>query len=320
VDLSTSYLGLSLSHPFMNGASPLTQDLDLVRRLEDAGASAVVMHSLFEEEIEGVFDVRRPAPGSATGAAGAADPHEYLEQIRRIRAAVTVPVIASLNGTSAGGWLAWASLLEDAGASALELNVYEIATDPRETGADVERRIFEIVRSVAEEVRIPVAVKLSPFFSALAHFAGRMDAAGARGLVLFNRFYQPDLDIEGRTVTHRLRFSDPQELPLRLRWLAILSERVNASLAVTGGVHEPSDAVKAILAGAHVVQMVSALLTSGPERLRTVREGVTRWLGEHGLDALDAVRGTMNLRRAGDPKAYERGNYLRVLQEWRAEP
>jgi dihydroorotate dehydrogenase (fumarate) len=326
VDLSTTYLGLELPHPFMNGASPLTQDLDAVRRLEDAGAAAIVMHSLFEEQIEGVFGGPRPVGSPAGGEGGRlvsgpgefpADPHEYLEQVRRIRAAVDVPVIASLNGTTPGGWLAWAALVEDAGAQAIELNVYEIETDPRETAADVERRVFEIVRAVVEEVEIPVAVKLSPFFTALAHFARRMDAAGARGLVLFNRFYQPDIDVEERSVTPRLRFSEPHELLLRLRWLAILSERVVASLAVSGGVHESLDAVKAILAGAHAVQMVSALMTNGPEHLRTVREGVGRWLVERRCDSLPELRGSMGLLRCPDPKAFERGNYLRVLQNWR---
>jgi dihydroorotate dehydrogenase (fumarate) len=328
VDLTTSYLGLELPHPFMGGASPLTQDLDLVKRLEDAGSAAVVMHSLFEEQIAAQG---APAGRSVLQAAGgpaaegllpapgefSLSPDAYLEQVRKIRAAVGVPVIASLNGTTPGPWLDYAALLEDAGASAIELNVYLVATDPKETAADVEARLLEIVRAVMEKADIPIAVKLGPYFSALAHLARRLDEAGARGLVLFNRFHQPDIDLEERQVSPRAGLSDSGELLLRLRWLAILSDRVAASLAVSGGVHEPPDAIKAIMAGAHAVQMVSALLRSGPEQLRTVREGVKRWLTERGFDSLAGIRGAMSLLRCPDPQAFERGNYLRVLQSWR---
>ncbi|MFN8177292.1 MAG: dihydroorotate dehydrogenase-like protein [bacterium] len=327
MDLSTTYLGLELPHPFMGGASPLTRDLDLVRRLEDAGSAAIVMHSLFEEqiarepavarrviEVRGEPTARSPLPEAHEYALG---PEEYLEQVRRIREAVSVPVVASLNGTTPGSWLEYASLLEEAGAHALEMNVYLVATDPKETSLDVEDRVVEIVRGAVEQVDIPVAAKLGPHYSALANFARRLEVAGVKGLVLFNRFHQPDIDVDERDVSPKVTLSDSGELLLRLRWLAILSDRIAASLAVSGGVHETTDAVKAVMAGAHAVQMVSALLRSGPEHLRTVREGVSRWLVERGYESMRALRGSMGLTRCPDPQAFERGHYLRVLQSWR---
>jgi dihydroorotate dehydrogenase (fumarate) len=329
MNLGTTYLGLSLAHPIMPGASPLVDDLDMVRRLEDAGASAIVMHSLFEEQITreqiGTLDAMEAHANSFAEASSffpradafALGPHAYLEQIRRIKEAVRVPVIGSLNGVTPTGWLDYARLIQEAGADALELNVYYLATDPRESGVDVERRTIDIVRIVKGAVTIPVAVKLSPFFSSLTHFAYELDDAGADGLVLFNRFYQPDIDVENLEVVPSLKLSDSSELLLRLRWLAILSGHVWSSLAVSGGVHTPHDAIKSVMAGASAVQVVSALLENGPGHLTWLRDGMERWLDEHAYESLEQMRGSMRLQACPDPGAFERANYMRILQSRR---
>jgi dihydroorotate dehydrogenase (fumarate) len=330
MDLTTTYLGFTLPHPFMPGASPLVDDLDIVRRLEDAGAAAIVMHSLFEEQLVGeqrahAAYVEGPAesfpealsyfPQQADFALG---PDEYLEQLRRIKAAVAVPVVASLNGRSTGGWLTYARALAQAGADALELNVYELATEPGECAATIEDRMLAMVRAVHDSVRIPVAIKLSPFYTALAHLAEQLDHAGADGLVLFNRLYQADIDVEQLEVENTLHLSDSSELLLRTTWLAVLSPHLRASLAVSGGVHTALDAVKALMTGAHAVQMVSALLRHGPEHLRSVREDTVRWLEEHEYDSLRQLQGSMNLKRCPDPRAFTRANYVHILQSWRS--
>jgi len=328
MDLTTTYLGLELPHPLMPGASPLVDDLGMVRRLEDAGAAAIVMHSLFEEQIlveqHEAFLFESNAQSHSEAATYLPDPgifalgpDEYLEQIQRIRSAVAVPVIASLNGTTPHSWIEYARLIEQAGAHALELNVYYLATEISETGEDVERRTLETVEAVKGSVSIPVAVKLSPFFSSFANFARRLDQTGADGLVIFNRFYQPDIDIEALDVMPTLRFSTSAELLLRLRWLAILSGRIDASLAVTGGVHTATDAIKAVMAGAHAVQMVCALLKRGPQHLTIVREEMEAWMEEHGYESLRQMQGSMSLVRSGNSSALERANYMRVLQSWR---
>jgi dihydroorotate dehydrogenase (fumarate) len=329
MDLSTSYLGLKLPHPLMPGASPLVDDLDVVRRLEDAGAAAIVMHSLFEEQIVGEqiagdrgigaheeshAEALTYLPGLGTFTLG---PDEYLEQIARIKSAVALPVIASLNGTTPRSWVEYARLIQQAGADALEINVYFLATDPLENSEDVERRTLDVVEAVKQGVHIPVAVKLSPFFSSLAHLAHQIDVLGADGLVLFNRFYQPDIDVEELEVVPSLRLSDPSELLLRLRWMAILSGRVHASLAVSGGVHTALDVVKSVMAGAHAVQIVSALLRRGPEYLGLVLSELAAWMEENEYDSLAQMRGSMSLRRCPDPAAFERANYMRILQSWR---
>ena len=328
MDLTTSYLGLTLPHPLVPGASPLADDLDMVRRLEDAGAAAIVLRSLFEEQItreqisafihldrhgESFAEAMSYFPSPEAFALG---PEEYLDHLRRVKAAVGVPVIASLNGTTPGGWLEHARLMELAGADALELNVYHVATDPEVSGAEIERQTVEMVREVKRGLGIPVAVKLSPFFASFAHLARALDAAGADGLVLFNRFYQPDIDVKELTVTRTLNLSDSSELLLRLRWMAILSGRVRASLAVTGGVHTALDVVKSVMAGAHVAQMVSALLERGPEQLRTVLQDVQAWMEKNEWDSLAEMRGNMSLLRVPDPKVYERANYMLMLQGW----
>lgn len=330
MDLSVTYLGLTLPHPFMPGASPMVDKLDTVKRLEEAGAAAIVMHSLFEEQIlqEQLATIHHmevhaesfaeatsyfPRPGEF-----ALGPEQYLTQIDRIKQAVHIPVIASLNGITTGGWVDYARLMQQAGADALELNVYYLATDPREPGSAVERRTLDILRAIKETVTVPVAVKLSPFFSSLAHFATELASAGADGLVLFNRFYQPEIDIEMLEVVPRLALSTSSELLLRLRWLAVLRDRVGASLAASGGVHTAADAIKAIMAGADVVQMVSALLHHGPDYLRTVRRDLEAWMEEHEYASLAQMRGSMSHSRSPDPAAFERANYIRALQGWRA--
>ncbi len=298
MDLSTRYLGFDLAHPFMPGASPLTDDLDAVRRLEDAGASAIVMHSLFEEEA-----VRHRATAD-----------RYLEQVHRIKRQVRVPLIASVNGTTPEGWLRYASLIERAGADAIELNFYFVATDPARTAEQVERQVLDIAAVLKESLVIPVAVKLSPFYSSLPNLAAQLDRIGVNGLVLFNRFFQPDIDPVTLEPSLALDLSSPSELPLRLRWIAILHRRVRASLALTGGVHRDVDAVKAVLAGADAVQIVSALIAHGPDRLRQIRAGFERWAEDHGYSSFAGMRGRVSVAAGADPAAFERGNYVRLLQ------
>ena len=330
MDLKTDYLGLTLPHPLVAGASPLSDDLDGVRRLEDAGASAIVLRSLFEEQITreqmSEFD-HLDRHGESSAEAGsyfptpdnfALGPFEYLNHLRRAKEAVRIPVMASLNGATPGGWIEYARLMEQAGADALELNLYRIATDPETTSAEIERQAIDTVRAVKKAVAIPVAVKLSPFYTALAHLARDLDRAGADGLVLFNRFYQPDIDPEELTATRTLHLSDSSELRLRLHWMAILSGRVRASLAVTGGVHTALDVVKATMAGAHVTQMVSALLMHGPDHLRTVLDELAAWMQKQEWPSLSGMRGNMSLAKVPDADAYERANYMLMLQGWRA--
>lgn len=331
MDLSTRYLGLDLPHPFMPGASPMVDDLDTVKRLEDAGAAAIVMNSLFEEQV--VYEqvsvshyMEDPAysfaealsyfPEAETVSFG---PEEYLQKLFRVVEAVNVPVIGSLNGTTKGRWLEYARLIEQTGADALELNVYALPTDPQQSAAEIESRTVEVVREVRKSISIPLAVKLSPYYTSPAHFAKCLESAGADGLVLFNRFYQADIDVEELEVARSLRLSNPSDLLLRLRWLAILSGQINVSFAVTGGVHSPVDAIKAIMTGADAVQMVSVLLKNGPEYLSLIRRGVATWLIEHDYDSLAQARGSMNHQRCPDPAGYERANYMDILQSWKAE-
>jgi dihydroorotate dehydrogenase (fumarate) len=329
MDLSTSYLGLKLANPFMPGASPLVDDVDTVKRLEDAGAAAIVMHSLFEEQIvreqlstflhterhgESFAEAMTYFPSPDRFALG---PEEYLEHIGRVKAAVRVPVIASLNGTTLGGWLDYAKAMQQAGADALELNVYSLHSDPEEGGPAIEDRTIEMLKAVKAAVRIPVAIKLSPYYTSMASFAKRLDAAGADGMVLFNRFYQPDIDAEALQAVRALHLSNSSELPLRLRWIAILSGRVKASLAVTGGVHTALDAIKAVMTGAHAIQVVSALLQRGPHYLATLREKMVAWMEEHEYTSLAQMQGSMNLLMCPDPTVYERANYMLILQSWR---
>lgn len=329
MNLATTYMGFDLAQPLVPGAGPFVDNLDTVRLLEDAGAPMIVMHSLFEEQItREEVNITRSMETPKDSFAEALSyfpepddfvlgPEEYLEQIRKIKASVAVPVIGSLNGTTEGGWLRYARLIEQAGADGLELNLYELALDLGETGAAVERRGLEVVRAVKGAVKIPVAVKLSPFYSSIGNFAHQLDEAGADALVLFNRFYQPDIDVEQQELL-RVNLSSPTELLLRVRWIGALSGCVRASLAATGGAHTVIDVVKAVMAGAHAVQMVSALLQHGPTYLRQVRDDLSRWLEEHEFESLRQMQGSMSLLRCRDPGAYQRANYIRLLQSWDA--
>ena len=330
MNLETDYLGLKLKNPLMPGASPLADDLATVRRLEDAGAAAIVMHSLFEEQIElerGSLerDVESHTESFAEALSYLPDEddfnetsEQYLQLISKIKASVSVPVIASLNGITPGGWISHAKLMEQAGADALELNYYDLPSDPAKTGAQIEARAVALVEAIRENVTIPIAVKLSPFFSSLPNFVRQILGAGANGVVLFNRFYQPDINIEDLDVESVLELSTPSELRLRLHWLAILSAQVETSYAATGGVHSAEDAVRAIMAGAHAVQVVSALLRNGTDHLATMLAELTRWLEEHEYESLAQMRGTMNLKHCPDATAFERANYLRILKSWQA--
>lgn len=327
MDLSVTYLGLQLAHPLMPGASPMADDFDAVRRLQDAGASAIVLRSLFEEQIvREQLGAARHAWGQGEQAEAtswlpdsdvfALGPDEYLEHIRRVRAATSLPVIASLNGSTRGGWTRYATLMQQAGAAALELNLFEVPTDPGEDAAAVERRLLDVVREVRAGVSLPLAVKLSRGFTAPAHFARQLELAGADGLVLFNRGYEPELDIETLEVRRTPRLSTPADLPMRLRWLAIVSPATRMSLACSGGVHEPVDALQALMAGASAVQLVSCLLQRGPQHLALLLAAVREWLEEREYASMAQVVGSLNLARCPDPSAYERANYMAQLHAW----
>jgi dihydroorotate dehydrogenase (fumarate) len=305
VDLTTSYLGLRLAHPLVPGACPLTSEVDSILRLEDAGAPAIVLNSLFEEQI---------AAGPRRTPCAPSDPAGYLEHVNRVKESVRIPVIASLNGTTDEGWTSFASLVEQAGADALELNLYHLSTNLWTSGATLEAYTLDTVRAVRTLVSIPVAVKIFPYFSSIPSIARQFEEIGVNGLVLFNRSYQPDIDLERFEVKPDLRLSSSSELLSRLYWVAMLSGRVDLSLAVTGGVHTGSDAMKAILAGADAVQMVSALLQHGPRHLAAVRREMEEWLEAHGYSSLDEVRGSMSLEKREDPRAFTRAGILQVLQ------
>ena len=327
MDLKTTYLGLELANPIVSGSCPLGANLDTVRLLEDAGAAAVVMPSLFEEEIMAAATAQMEMESAGAGFAEASSyipnpegyhvgPDHYLEHIQGAKEAISIPIIASINGTSVGGWTRYAKKMEEAGADALELNTYYIATDANEPGSDVEKRTLDIVTAVKEAVSIPIAVKLSPFFSSLANFAKQLQEKGADGLVIFNRFYQPDLDIEELDVVPNLRLSTADELRLRLRWLAILSSQVELSLAATGGAHNAVDVIKATMAGAHSVQMVSALLIHGPEHIKRTLEAIDFWLTEHEYESLRQMQGSMNMSKVPDAAKLTRANYMKMLDSW----
>ncbi len=328
MDISTKYLGLTLKHPLIVGASPMAGDIDQVKRLEDAGAAAVVMHSLFEEQLlleqsaqQAYVDAHENANAEAMSylpnpAEYVLGPDEYLEHIRKVKAAVKVPVIGSLNGITNSGWLDYAERIQQAGADALELNVYSLPTVADEPGLALEARIVAMVKHVKSKVKIPVAVKLSPFFTSPVNVASQLVAAGADGLVVFNRFYQPDIDIEQLEVRHSLELSTSAELRLRLRWLAILHAKVETSLAVTGGVHTASDALKSVMAGASAVQVVSAILKDGPSWISKTRDEIKVWLESREYVSLAQALGSMDMARCPDPGVYERGNYMKVLRTW----
>lgn len=328
MDLTSSYMGLTLSNPLMAGASPLSERIDNIKALAEAGAGAIVMHSIFEEQLsaeaaaldyyleQGTDSFAESLTYFPPMSEYKVGPEEYLENIAAAKKAVDIPIIASINAVSTAGWADFAGQLAEAGADALELNVYLIPTNPAVAAAAVEQAYLDVLEVVRQAVGIPVSMKLSPFFSATANVARRLDDAGAKGLVLFNRFYQPDIDLEALEVAPSLSLSTSEELRLRLRWAAILFGRLRASLAVTGGVHTGADAAKAVLAGADAVQVVSALLKDGVERLTAIRDEMASLLEAHGYDSIQEARGVMSLRSVAEPAAFERANYMKTLQSW----
>jgi len=329
MNLTTQYLGLKLKNPLVVGASPFGDNTYMALELQDAGASALVMRSLFEEQVDAeqralVHHLESTANSHPEGTSYFPNfdeyqlaPDQYLRQLGQLKSSLTIPVIASLNGCRPGGWTDYARRLESAGADAIELNLYQLATDPDVAADEVEADLLQTVRNAVEAVRIPLAVKISSFHTAPVHFAKALEGTGVAGIVLFNRFYQPDFNLEELEVQPQLRLSDSSELLLRLRWLAILSPRVRCSLAASGGVHQAEDVVKALLAGADTVQVVSALLKNGPKFLSILIAGLRHWMNEHGYESIGEVRGAMNLRHCPNPAAFERANYQRILQSWR---
>lgn len=327
MNLTTDYLGLKLKHPLIAGASPLTNRLHSLRELAAAGASAIVLASLFEEQVRDtqvdrlkrenrLAEMDAPEHFFDGSEAYAFGPDEYVEHIYRAKMAVDIPIIASLNARTPTAWVDFARNIQHAGADAIELNLYFLPTDAESSSAEVEQRMLGIVSSVREHTSLPIAVKLSPFFSSLPHFVSQLRRAGAEAVVLFNRFYQPDINVRFQEVAPKLELSDSSELLLRLRWLAILSGRTPLQLCATGGVHTPNDVIKALLAGAHTVQVVSALLRYGPHHLRSLLNGLTSYLAEHHLRSLDELRGKLNLTHTQNPEAYERANYVHSLLFW----
>ena len=325
-DLTTSYLGLNLRNPLVASASPLSQEIDSIRRLEDAGASAVVLYSLFEEQIhretleldfylsagtESFPESLSYFPQPSEFKNG---PDEYLEHIRRAKSAVRIPVIASLNGNSVGGWIQYATQVEEAGADALECNIYWIVTDPNVSSAEVEQRYVDIVQAVKSAVHIPVAVKLSPFFSNFAATAKELNNAGADGLVLFNRFYQPDIDLDSLEITPNVLLSTPQAMRLPLTWIGILHGRVKASLAATSGIHEAEDVIKLLLVGADVTMLCSTLLRNGIKHVATIESNLRNWMETHEYESVHQLRGSMSQMHCQDPSAFERAQYMRAVK------
>lgn len=328
MDLRTNYLGLELKNPLIAGASPLTREVDDARRLEDAGVSALVMYSLFQEQIEhdstlhdhyldyGAESYAEAVNYVPTHVGFRRGPDEYVDHVERLRQAVDIPVIASLNAASEGGWIDYARKLQSAGADALELNIYSVAADPNERAEQVEQRYIDIVTAVREAVTIPLAVKISPYFSALANFARRLEFAGANGLVLFNRFYQPDIELETLSAQSNLHFSARHEMRLPLRWIALLDAQLDVSLAASTGIYTAYDALKMMMAGADVVQLVAAILRGGPQVVGSIRDEMVQWMEDHEYESIEQMQGCMNQARCPDPVAFERGNYMRQLTDF----
>jgi dihydroorotate dehydrogenase (fumarate) len=332
IDLSTDYVGLRLKNPLVPSASPLTRDVDGVLRLEDAGAAAVVMYSLFEEELQaederavrfllhgelGHGEAASFLPDTAHYRSGL---DAYLEQLTLLKRRLDIPVVASLNGTSLSGWVELGRELERAGADALELNVYHVAADPLVSGQSVEARYISLLAELRARVEIPIVMKLSPYFSSLPHFIRDLEVAGARGVALFNRFYQPDIDLEHLRLSHRLHLSSPEEALLRIRWLAILHGRVDLTLAATGGVHSHQEALKMLLAGADVVHLASALLLHGPARLGEILDDMRHWLEEREYASVRQLKGSMSQKNLPEPTALERASYVRMIQGYVPTP
>ena len=331
VDLSTKYLGLTLTNPLVVAACSLTDDLENLKRMEEAGASAIVLHSLFEEQIE--FEQVETHKVYERGAESFPEaltyfpemddyrvgPESYIEHVEKAKKAVSVPVIASLNGTSTGGWLRYAKLIQDAGADALELNIYLIAADMSMSGQQVEDQYLELVSAVKGSIDIPLAVKVGPYFSSPGHMARRLSEAGADGLVIFNRFLQPDIHLDDLKISPRLVLSTPYELLLPLRWIAILHGRVDASLALTSGIHGPDELLKAVLAGADVGMVASALYGKGIGRIGEILSGAQKWLDENDYESVEQAKGSMSQENCPEPAAFERGNYMKALTSFTGE-
>ena len=332
IDLSTHYLGLKLKNPLVPSASPLSKDLDMALRLEDAGAAALVMYSLFEEELRaeeamldrfllhadlghGEADGFLPDVGDFKGGV-----ERYLEHLTRLKSRMEIPVVASLNGVSLSGWVELGRSLQQAGADALELNVYHVAAEMLESGVGVEARYFSLLRELRSVVSIPIVMKLSPFFSSLPHFVKQLELAGAQGVALFNRFYQPDIDLDRLCVVDQLHLSYPDEALLRIRWLSILHGRTHLTLAATGGVHSHEEALKLLLVGADVVHLASCLLEHGPARLTQILLDMEHWMSEREYVSVEQLKGSMSQKNLMDPAAMARSSYLRVLDSFSARP
>lgn len=326
MDLTSTYLGLNLKNPIVPSASPLSKDIGKIKEMEDAGAAAVVLHSLFEEQIthdslelfyhtvphqESYAEATSYFPDTRGGFI--IGPDEYLEHIRKTKEAVQIPVIASLNGTTPGGWTEYAKKMEVAGADALELNVYMIAADLKKSSEIIENTYVDILKLVKSTVKIPVTMKLSPYFSSMAGFAKKLDDAGTNGLLLFNRFYQPDINLETLEVTPNVIFSNPQSMRLPLRWIAILYGRVKADLAATSGIHSAEDIIKMVMVGAKITQMYAALHQYGIGHIRNLLRDIKTWMIDHEYESLDQMRGSMSHRAVANPAAFERANYMRAL-------
>lgn len=329
IDLTTTYMGLKLKNPIVPSASPLSNDLDTIRRMEDAGAAAITLHSLFEEQIE--FEAEALDHFLEHGTESFAEaltfypdsleyrrgPEDYLDLIRKAKEAVEIPVIASLNGISRGGWTRYAQRFEEAGADAIELNVYFIPTSFHLMSYDVEDLYVKLLKDVKQHIGIPVAMKLSPYFSALPHMASMLDAEGADALVLFNRFYQPDLDLEKLEVTPNLQLSSSVEMRLPLRWIAILYSHLDCSLALTSGIHTPEDVLKAVMAGADIANVCSVLLKEGVGKIDLLLQGVRQWMEEHEYESIAQMKGSMSQKSVAEPAAFERANYMKVLNSYK---
>jgi len=328
--LETEYLGLKLRNPLIVGASPLGDSAEVAQELQERGAGAIVMRSLFEEQIEierrageAFIESHGESFAEATSyfpsvAEYVLGPEDYLRQLERLKKGLEIPVIASLNGVTVGGWTDYAKRMEECGADALELNFYFLPTDPEEAGQSVEDHLAEVVTSVYGQIRIPLAVKLSPFYSSLPNLVRRLEGLGAKGVVIFNRFYQPDIDIEALEASPKINLSHSSELLLRLRWLAILHGQSQINLSSSGGVHTTEDVVKTLMAGADTVQIVSLLLRHGTKQMKVMVDGLTRWMEEHEYSDIKQLRGCMSLQKCPDPSVFERANYMRVLQGWEA--
>lgn len=329
MDLSTTYMGLKLKNPIVPSASPLSRDINTIKALEDAGASAIVLYSLFEEQIEHeALELDYLTTQGSESYAEATSyfppeheyhlgPEEYLEHIQKIKSAVNIPIIGSLNGVTPGGWLQYAKNIEQAGADGLELNVYYLPTDSKKTGVDIENLYLDILKIVRSEVKIPVAVKLSPFFSSMANIAKKLDDTGANALVLFNRFYQPDIDLETLDVVPNIFLSTPQAMRVPLRWVAILYGKIKADIAATSGIHTSEDVLKMLMVGANVTMMCSALLENGPKHITKVVNDLQRWMEEHEYESVRQMIGSMSHKSVKEPAAFERANYMKVLNSYK---